>query len=60
MGNNQDCIYLIDSSSGINKSGTCKITNQPCGLIRYCTTKNKVVSSELYHISGCRIEKEVK
>jgi hypothetical protein len=56
MKETQDCPYLIDASYGITKMGKCQLTNDICGFMRFCTTKNKIVSSELFFISGCNIK----
>lgn len=56
MQETKDCPYLIDASKGINKFGKCQINNDICGLIRYCTNKNKIVSSQLFYASGCNLK----
>lgn len=57
MGDKQ-CKYLIDASEGRVKRGKCKIDNGQCPFIRACRTRNIVVSSPLYGISGCPKEKK--
>ncbi len=55
---NGDCKYLVDNSTSTVKRGKCIITNDICGYIRFCRDKNKIVSSPLYKINGCRIQIE--
>jgi hypothetical protein len=55
---NKDCPYLIGNFEGLNKFGTCKLTDDICPLIRYCTTKNAIVSSDLFFLNGCKVKND--
>jgi hypothetical protein len=52
----EDCPYMVDDSNGIHKKGKCTITNDICAFIRYCTKKQRIVSSELFFRMGCGVK----
>lgn len=49
----KECPYLIDNSTFSVKRGKCSIDNNACVYVRFCSTRNKIVSSPLYGNCGC-------
>lgn len=58
MNKDKECPYLKDASKGLKKMGMCEITKDICPYIRYCRNRNRVVSSPLYTLNGCRIQEK--
>lgn len=50
------CPYSINISKGIYYALTCSITNDFCGMCRFCHITKELVMSDIYNQKGCVIK----
>lgn len=53
------CKYANDISTAILCNVFCKITNEQCGMYRFCGQIGKPIMNDIYNKYGCNIEKGV-
>lgn len=54
------CKYANDISTAILCNVFCKITNEQCGMYRFCGQIGKPIMNDIYNKYGCNIEKGVE
>ena len=57
---NLTCQYCFDNSNGITQRALCRITNENCGRVRICQTKQFLVMTDGYYRDGCAILNDYK